>query len=121
MGVKEWVRNTLERSWAGVGEDAEEILNTDTVTEFFRGLLCPVDEEAVCCIPPPFLNGQERSPEDWEDFLRTVVSELFDAWAKYTSPNPANAKKRKKADEVKEEAEDMVEEEVEEPFEEEDM
>merc|ERR1712232_1188648 len=68
--LKEWIRSTLTRSWTAVWEASPELWNEELVVDVFRGLICPLDEESFCVIPPPLINDQERSAEEWEDVLR---------------------------------------------------
>merc|ERR1712113_160187 len=77
--LKSWISDTLCRAWGGV-ENSESVLSPETVTDFFKSLICPLDESAFSCIPPPLLNGEERSTEEWEEVLQPMVHGLFEEW-----------------------------------------
>lgn len=91
--VKAWISDTLCRSWQAL-ENTGDSLTAEQTTDFFRALICPMDEEGVCCVPPQLLNGQERSSDAWEAFLVPAVLEMFDQWDKSAS-SAATAKRRK--------------------------
>eukprot|EP00913_Durusdinium_trenchii_P007681 g7217.t1 len=125
--TRRWMESSMTRAWSAI-EDAENVLQAQTVVRLFQNLIAPFGEgHEYTCIPSMLVEQIGRPPRNWK-FLKTAVNKMFEDWRKVQDASQP-AKRRRKGGGVPEPAEPVEprsppaqeEEEVDVPEEEEEM
>lgn len=96
--VRNWIDDSTCRAWGGLHEQAEEVLNKQTLVQIFDHLLQPFgDDHPFSAIPSVLIEDIGSPPPGW-DFIPTVVDALFEQWANQEGM-PSKRRKKKATEE----------------------
>jgi len=92
--LEKWMDDATCRAWGGLGDQAQEVLNTESLVEMFDHLLRPFgDEHPFSAIPRVLYENIGAPPRGW-DFIPEAVQQLFERWEQQENA-PRKPKKRK--------------------------
>jgi hypothetical protein len=87
-----WMDDATCRAWGGLQDQAQEVLNEESLVEMFDHLLRPFgDDHPFSAIPRVLTEGIGAPPRGW-DFIPEAVQNLFAQWSEQENA----PKKRKK-------------------------
>jgi len=93
--LERWMEETLIRAWNGT-ENAQEVFNVESVTEFFEVLVAPFGEDHMfTCIPGALIERIGRPPVGWP-FVAQVSEEVLGNFGPdgHTGPSPYRKAKK---------------------------
>lgn len=79
--MKSWIDDCACRAWGGLGDQAEEYVNHETLVQMFDHVLQPFgDDHPFSAVPREFTETMGAPPPGW-DFIPQAVEDLFNNWA----------------------------------------